>query len=361
MATVMTEWEKQLDYYPEEYKNAYKRFKRASEILLREPEPQVGLTPKEVIWTKNKTKLYRYIPTKEKTHPVPILLIYALINKPYIMDLTPGNSLVEYLVNRGFDVYMLDWGTFGPEDRDLTFDDFVMDYIAKAVKKVLRTSKADEISLLGYCMGGTLTSIYAALHPHMPIRNLVFMTSPFDFSDTGLYSVVLDERYFNLDKAVDTFGNIPPEMIDFGNKMLKPITNFVGPYVTLLDRSDNQRFVESWKLVQKWVTDGIPFPGAAYRQWIREFYQKNKLVKGELVIRGQQVKLENIKANVLNISASRDHIAMPCQVEALLDHISSKDKEYVCLSTGHMSVVYGPTAVKQTYPTIGDWLENRSK
>lgn len=360
MTMPRAEWEKQLDLYPEEYRKAYQRFRRASEVLLREPEPQVGLTPKEVIWTKNKTKLYRYIPKKEKTHSVPILLIYALINKPYIMDLTPGNSLVEYLVDRGFDVYMLDWGTFGLEDSHLKFDDFVLDYIAKAVKKVLRTANAEEISLLGYCMGGTLTSIYAALHPHMPIRNLVFMTSPFDFSDTGLYGPILDEKYFNLDKAVDTFGNIPPEMIDFGNKMLKPISNFVGPYVALLDRSENEQFVESWKLVQKWVADGIPFPGEAYRQWIREFYQKNKLVKGELLIRGQQVKLENIKANVLNISGERDHIALPCQVEALLDHISSVDKQYVCIPTGHMSIVYGKAAVQQTYPTVGNWLEERS-
>ncbi|MGG2016070.1 class III poly(R)-hydroxyalkanoic acid synthase subunit PhaC [Bacillus sp. S10(2024)] len=360
MTTLRAEWEKQLEMYPEEYRKAYRRFRRASEVLLREPEPQVGLTPKEVIWTKNKTKLYRYIPKKEKTHSVPILLIYALINKPYIMDLTPGNSLVEYLVDRGFDVYMLDWGTFGLEDSHLKFDDFILDYIAKAVKKVLRTANAEEISLLGYCMGGTLTSIYAALHPHMPIRNLIFMTSPFDFSDTGLYGPLLDEKYFNLDKAVDTFGNIPPEMIDFGNKMLKPISNFVGPYVALLDRSENEQFVESWRLVQKWVADGIPFPGEAYRQWIREFYQKNKLVKGELVIRGQQVKLENIKANVLNISAKRDHIALPCQVEALLDHISSVDKQYVCIPTGHMSIVYGKAAVKQTYPTVGNWLEERS-
>jgi polyhydroxyalkanoate synthase len=361
MASMLTEWEKQLDFYPEEYKNSYNRFKRASEVLYREPEPQVGLTPKEVIWTKNKAKLYRYVRKQENTHATPLLLIYALINKPYIMDLTPGSSLVEYLVDRGFDVYLLDWGTFGPEDSHLKFDDFVMDYIGKAVKKVLRVSGAEDISLLGYCMGGTMTSIYAALHPHMPIRNLVFMTSPFDFSDTGLYGVVLDERYFNLDKAVDTLGNIPAEMIDFGNKMLKPITNFAGPYVSLFDRSDNQRFVESWKLMQKWVGDGTPFPGEAYRQWIREFYQNNKLVKGELVIRGQQVKLENIKANVLNLSAQRDHIALPCQVEALLEHISSTDKEYVSIPTGHVSIVYGGTAVKQTYPTIGDWLEKRSQ
>jgi polyhydroxyalkanoate synthase subunit PhaC len=359
-SSLMNEWEKLLNAMPDQFKGAYNRFKRAAEIVTVEAEPEVGLTPKEVIWKKNKAKLYRYIPTQEKLHSVPILLIYALINKPYILDLTPGNSLVEYLVNRGFDVYMLDWGTPGLEDRNMKLDDYILDYIPRAVKKVLSTSEADEISILGYCMGGTMTSIFAALHPELPIRNLIFLTSPFDFEDTGLYGIFLDERYFNLDKAVDTFGIIPGEMIDFGNKMLKPLTNFYGPYVTLLDRSENQKFVESWKLMQKWVTDGIPFPGEAYRQWIREFYQQNKLIKGELMIRGRRVDLQNIKANVLNIAASRDHIAMPHQVEALMNVVSSEDKEYVLMETGHVSVVFGPKAVKETYPTIGDWLEQRS-
>jgi polyhydroxyalkanoate synthase subunit PhaC len=361
MTNVLTEWENQLDTLPEGVKNAWNRYKRASEVMLKDAEPLVGQTPKEVIWTKNKSKLYRYIPKQETLHPVPILLIYALINKPYILDLTPGNSFVEYLVDRGFDVYLLDWGTPGLEDRHMKFDDYVLDYIGKAVKKVLKKSQAEEISLMGYCMGGTLTSIYAALHPDMPIKNLVFMTSPFDFAETGLYGSFLKEEYFNLDKAVDTLGNIPPDMIDFGNKMLKPLTNFVGPYVSLIDRSDNQKFVNSWKLMQKWVGDGIPFPGEAYRQWIRDFYHGNKLVKGELMIRGRRVDLANIKANVLNIAAERDHIAFPCQVEGLLPHISSEDKQYVCLPTGHVSVIFGPSSIKVTYPTIGDWLEERSK
>jgi polyhydroxyalkanoate synthase len=292
---------------------------------------------------------------------VPLLLVYALINKPYILDLTPGNSLVEYLVNRGFDVYLLDWGTPGYEDKSMKLDDYVLDYIPRAVRKVLRTSKADEVSILGYCMGGTMTSAFAALHPELPVRNLVFMTSPFDFEETGLYGCFLDERYFDIDNVVDTLGLIPPEMIDFGNKMLKPTTNFYGPYVSLVDRANNEQFVNNWKLLQKWVSDGIPFPGEAYRQWIRDFYQQNKLIKGEFVVRGRKVNLKKITANVLNISADKDHIAQPHQVKALMGVISSKDKEYVSLPTGHVSVTFGPKAVKITYPTVGDWLEKRSK
>ncbi|MBM4762773.1 class III poly(R)-hydroxyalkanoic acid synthase subunit PhaC [Bacillus sp. B15-48] len=352
--------EEMVDTLPENMQKEFKRFKRVYEVLAKEPEPKVGQTPKEVIWTKNKAKLYRYQPAKVKTNKVPILMIYALINKPYILDLAPGSSLIEYLTNKGHDVYLLDWGTPGHEDRHMKLDDYVLDYIPRAVKKVLRTSNANEITLLGYCIGGTLTSMFTALHPHLPIRNLIFLTSPFDFSDAGLFTNWVDERYFNLDQMVDTLGNIPPETIDFGNKLLKPLANYFGPYITLADRADNEQFVHNWNLMQKWVGDGVPFPGEAYRQWIGEFYQKNKLIKDELYVRGQQVKLSNIHANVLNIAADRDHIAIPKQTERLMDKISSKDKTFKLIPAGHVSVTVGKGAVKHTYPLIDQWVTEHS-
>src|SRR5437899_4622704 len=140
-----------------------KKYETGMRILLEGAHANTGQTPKEVVWTKNKAKLYRYAPMAEKRFPVPILLIYALINRPYVMDLMPGNSLVEYLVNQGFDVYLLDWGTPGDEDKNLTFENYVLDYIPRAVRKVLRHSHAEELSLLGFCMGGTMTAMYAAL------------------------------------------------------------------------------------------------------------------------------------------------------------------------------------------------------
>lgn len=355
------EWEDILGMVPEELKSQMNRAKRFNEVMFVEPEPQVYQTPKEVIWTKNKATLYRFASHLPKTQRVPLLMFYALINKPYILDLAPGNSLIEYLVNRGFDVYLMDWGTPGPEDRYMKLDDYIMDYMPLAVKKVLRHSGADEVSVLGYCMGGTMTAIFSALHSHLPIKNLIFMTAPIDFSELGLFTNWLDERYFNLDKMVDTLGNVPPEMIDLGNKMLKPLVNFYGPYVSLAERVENKSFVDSWKLMQKWVGDGIPFPGEAFRQWIRDFYQNNKLIKGELVIRGQRVDLKNIKASVLNIGATRDHIAQPKQLEPLMDAISSQDKTLSLMPTGHVSIVFGRQALKHTYPTIGDWLAERSK
>lgn len=288
--------------------------KRAAEVLVKDPEPEVGLSPKEVIWTKNKTKLYRYISDKPTKYNIPLLLIYAMINKPYILDLTKGGSLIEYLVNQGFDVYLLDWGTPGLEDKHMKLDDYILDYIPRAVKKVLRKSEAEEVSILGYCMGGTMTSVFASLYPELPIRNLIFMTTPFDFSNTGLYGAMLDERYFDVDKVVESLGMVPPEMIDFGNKMIQPMANFFGPFVSLVERADNEKFVGNFKLMQKWLNDGIPFPGECYRQWIREFYQQNKLIKGELVVRGRKVNLKNITANVLNLSGEKDQIAQPHMV-----------------------------------------------
>ncbi|MDQ0199801.1 class III poly(R)-hydroxyalkanoic acid synthase subunit PhaC [Neobacillus ginsengisoli] len=354
------EWKEFADSVPQEYQQTFNRVIKATQVLTTDAEPEVGPTPKEVVWTRNKTKLYRYISEQPRKHKIPLLLIYALINKPYILDLTKGGSLIEYLVNQGFDVYLLDWGTPGYEDRNMKLDDFVMDYIPRAVQKVKKKSNVDEVSILGYCMGGTMTSIFAALHPELPIRNLIFMTSPFDFENTGSYGAMLDERYFNIDKVVDTLGVIPPEMIDFGNKMIKPMANTFGPFVSLVDRADNEKFVKSFKLLQKWLNDGIPFPGEAYRQWIRDFYQKNKLIKGELVIRGQKVKLENITANVLNLAGKNDLIAQPHMVEALMDAISSKDKEFKNLPVGHTSITFGSQASKITYPTISEWLAERS-
>lgn len=338
------------------------RIKRFTEILTSEAEPQTGQTPKETIWTKNKAKLYRYQPSVKKTNKVPILMVYALINKPYILDLYPGNSLIEYLTNQGHDVYLLDWGTAGYEDRHLKLDDYISDYIPRAAKKVLKTSNAKELTMLGYCMGGTMTAIFTALYgKDLPIRNLILLTTPIDFSNAGLYSNWLDKRYFQLDKLVDTLGNIPFEMIDYGNKLLNPIATTIGPYVSLADRVDNENFVLNWKLMQKWLSDGVPFPGEAYRQWIREFYQDNKLINDQLEIRGQHVQLSDIKANLLNVLATRDNIALPHQIAPLNEKVSSEDKTLHIVETGHVSVVTGRKAVKEIYPYIANWITEHSK
>ena len=339
-----------------------KKYARGMQIILDGAQAATGQTPKEVIWTKNKAKLYHYEPTIEKRFPIPILIIYALINRPYVMDLMPGNSLVEYLVNQGFDVYMLDWGVPGDEDQDLTFDNYVLDYLSRAVKKVLRHAHAEEFTLFGFCMGGTMSAMYAALFPGKPLRNLILLTTPVDFTpeEMGLYGLWTSEKFFNPDHMVEAFRNIPGELIDTGNRMAKPVTNYVGSYVTMWDRILQGKSMDTWLAMNKWVNDGIPFPGAAFRQWIREFYQQNKLVKGEIKLRGQRVDLSKISCSVLNIAGKKDHICTLPQAEATMNLISSDDKEFFVLDAGHVGLLTGSEAKKTLWPKVSSWLELHS-
>src|SRR5712692_2163753 len=340
-----------------------KKYRAGVQIMLEGAKAQTGQTPKEVIWAKNKAKLYRYEPTVEKRYPVPILLIYALINRPYVLDLMPGNSLVEYLVGKGFDVYMLDWGIPGDEDKNLAFENYVLDYIPRAVKKVLRAANAEELTMLGFCMGGTMTAMYAALFPGKPLRNLILLTAPTDFTteNTGLYGLWTSEKYFNPDHMAEAFGNIPGDLVDTGNRMVKPVTNYVGSYLTMWDRIMQDKSMDTWLAMNKWVNDGIPFAGAAFRQWIREFYQQNKLVKGEIKLRGRRVDLSNITCAVLNIAGKKDHICTVPQAEATMNAISSADKEFFVLDAGHVGLLTGSDAKRTLWPKISTWLELHSR
>lgn len=349
--------------YQEEVDKAVKRYNKAIELMTNPPEVAVGQSPKEVIWTRNKAKLYHYLPSDkaEKRYPVPLLFIYALINKPYVLDLRPGASLIEYLVSQGFEIYLLDWGTPGPEDANITIDDYVMDYMPRAVKHTLRHSKAKEISILGYCIGAALTTCFVATHPELPIRNMILMAAPLDFTEKGLFNVWLDPQYFNVNQVVQAYGNIPGEMIDFGSKLLKPYPNFIGTYVGAFDKLWDNRAVESWLSMQKWVNDGVPFCGAAFKQWVVDFYQHNKLTRGELKLAGQPVKLSNIKANLLNIIALQDHIAPPAQSRPIMDLVGSPDKEQILLPAGHVGLVVGRSASKGLWPALEKWLEARSE
>src|ERR1700686_627148 len=191
----------------------------------------IAQTPKELVWTLNKAKLYRYIPVvpKEKRRAIPLLLVFALMNRPYILDLRPGHSFVEFLVSRGYDVFLLDWGVPGPEDKNLKFDDYTLEYMPRAIRKLKAIIGAEEFSMLGSCIGAILTTIYAALLPDDGLRNLMLLTAPLDFSNKqGLtFARWTDEKHFDVDKVLAAFGNMPGEMMDYGAKALKPVENYI--------------------------------------------------------------------------------------------------------------------------------------
>ena len=324
----------------------------------------IAQTPKEVVWALNKAKLYRYVPVvpAEQRHPVPLLLVFALMNRPYILDLRPGHSFVEYMVKEGYDVFLLDWGVPGLEDKNLKFDDYVLDYMPRAIRKLKAVSGSDEFSLLGWCIGAILTSIYAALRPDDGLRNLILLTAPLDFSNSDgiTFAKWVNDGNFDIDRILARFGNMPGEMIDYGAKALKPVENYVSNYIKLWDNLDDPRMVQAWHAMNTWVTDNPPLTGGAFRQLIVDLYRQNKLMRGELQIRGERVDLSHIRANLLTVIAEADHITPTCQSEPIMAKVRSKDKELFRIAGGHIGIMAGSGASKHTWPHINQWLASRS-
>jgi polyhydroxyalkanoate synthase len=323
----------------------------------------IAQTPKQVVWTLNKAKLYRYVPMapEGKLHKTPLVLVFALMNRPYIFDLRPGYSFVEYMLRRGYDVYLLDWGSPGIEDKNLKFEDYTLEYMPRAIRKLQSLSGADHFSLLGWCIGAILTTIYAALRPE-GLRNLILLTAPLDFAakEKITFARWVDERYFDVDKVLAAFGNMPAEMIEYGAKALKPFENYVGSFLRLYEDLDDPAAVTAWHAMNTWVSDNIPMAGAAFRQLIVDFYRQNLLMQNRLVIRGETVDLTRIRANLLTVIAEADHITPPCQSETIIEKVGSADKELFRIAGGHIGIMAGSGAHKHAWPHIDGWLASRS-
>jgi polyhydroxyalkanoate synthase len=347
---------------------AYRRYFDGVRAVMNSLDVPVGLTPKETVWALNKAKLYRYLPTRpaEERYPIPLLLVYALINKPFIFDLCPGRSFIEYMVEQGFDMYLLDWGAPGPEDRNTSFDDYVTDYLYRAVRKMVRISGVDGISVLGYCLGATLTVVYAGLYPDAPIRNMILLTAPIDFSKQpeGSMAMWLAEGRLDVDKLVNTAENVPGELIRFWAKMLKPAENFVGAYVSLFKRVDDQgpasQAVLAWQAINRWVEDVIPFAGEAFRQFVTDYVRENELIKGVHMVDGQRVDLSSIRAPLLNIVAQYDHLVSQAQAESIMGQVSSADKELRVIPSSHVGIMASRGARYKLWPQVVEWLGERS-
>lgn len=343
---------------------AYSRYVKGAKAIIESYEIPVGLTPKETIWSLNKTRLYRYHPIKppQERYPIPLLLVYALINKPFIFDLAPGRSFIEYMLGEGFDIYLLDWGTPGLEDKNITFDDYISEYLHRAVRKVKRHSGSDEISMLGYCLGGTLAVAYAAAFPEVALRNLILLTAPVDFSNQpeGSMAMWLEEDRLDVDKLVGTYGNVPGELIRYWAKMLKPVENFAGAYVNLLKMVDDTDAVRGWQAINRWVEDVIPFAGEAFRQFVVEYLRQNTLITGEHMIKGRPADMANIEASLLNIVAKFDHLVAQSQSESIMDMVSSQDKHLMVIPSTHVGIMASSKARYKLWPEIVEWLGERS-
>jgi polyhydroxyalkanoate synthase len=344
--------------WQEEANRNFLRMKHFSEMVMNPKEPEVGPTPRQEIYRKNKSRLYRY--ESKRTHRIPVLFVPNLgISRPYIFDLMPKGSFIEYMTQQGFDMYLLDWGVFGPEDNDLTFEDVVTKILPRMADKTLQSSGAREISVLGYCMGAPISASFLGSKPEFPAKNFVDMAGPIDFSQAGLFARWLDARFFDVDKYVDTLGSIPADMVKAGFKLLKP-TMDLSTNLNLWWNLWNADYVSGFNALNKWANEYQPFPGEFFRQWVKDFYQQNRLIRGDLRMGGRPVSLRNIRCPVLAIGAKEDNIAPPACVKPLIGAVGSVDREYVELSGGHISLIAGRGASVHCWPKVASWLAARS-
>ena len=323
-------------------------------------DPAVGLTPKDVIHKRGTLQLYHYRAQTDEVYRVPLLLIMSLVSKPYILDLAPGQSFVEYLVQQGFDVYMIDWGVPRSEDKRLKLEDYVLDFIPECIDKVLEDSGEDELSIAGYCMGGLLSILYAALETDSPLRNLACFTTPVNYDGMRMFKRWTDPAHFDVDRVVDSLGNVPPSLMYASFNALRPVSLSLGR-VRLWDNMWNDDFVHSYRRFDRWAADQIPFPGEAFRQTTKELQQQNRLVKGEFELDGRTVDLSKITKPFIHVVAEHDHIVPYEAAKDLVPMVSSEDKQELCLKGGHVSLVAGPRAVGRLWPTLSDWLSERSE
>jgi polyhydroxyalkanoate synthase subunit PhaC len=335
------------------------RTQRFVDALLDTSTAAVGQTPKSVIWQRGPAKLYRYRARTTAQHPVPLLIVHSLISRSYILDLIPGNSFVEYLLDQGFDVYLTDWGVPSEADARLSLDDYVLDFLPRMVQAVLRESEAEELSMLGYCMGGLLTLLYAATHPDSPVRNVLSLATPVDFDHLGLQGIW--GRSVNADRLVDSFGNIPAELIKNSFRMLKPASEFSPVrYIGLWQNVEDDRFIEQFRAFDRWTQEHIPFAGETFRQTSADLVKGNKLVRGGMEMRGIPVDLKNITRSFLAIAAEGDHIVPMAATDKQIDLVGSEDKEFLTLPGGHVGLVAGRGARKVLWPKVASWLAQRS-
>jgi polyhydroxyalkanoate synthase subunit PhaC len=314
----------------------------------------VGVSPHDAVFSENKWRLLRYRSKVKSLHPTPVLMVPSLINRHYVLDLLPGRSVIEFLVEQGHDVFAIDWGTPGDEDRFLTFDTFCDRYLGRAIRRTTAIAGAERVNLLGYCLGGTLTAIHAALHPE-PIASLVALAAPIRFHNDSLLSIWTRTRTFDVGAVIEAFGNVPWPLMQASFHLLKPTLN-LQKAVQLLDRAEDEDFMEGFLAVETWSNDNVSFPGLAYEKYIEELYRKDNLIKGELYISGRRVDLSAIRCPTLAVTFEHDHIVPKESAQILLEKIGTDVRKLLHLNGGHVGAVVSRRAREGLWRALSEWF-----
>ena len=352
-----------------EFAEFQRRLLRGVELLgrIKDEDVQIATTPKREVFRQDKTVLYHYEPLAESSVKVPVLIAYGLIGRYTMTDLQEDRSLIRNLLMQGVDLYAVDWGNPTRTDRWLTVDDYVDGYLHQCVEFICREHGIDQINILGICEGGVFTLCYSALHPER-IKNLILTITPVDFhadqeegrSDHGFINLwVRSLRPEDIDQLIEANGNLPGELISSVFSMMTPMARLTKYNLGMLDLFDDENKLLNFLRMEKWLSDRPNHPGEAGKQWLKDLYQNNKLIKNEFELGGRTVDLANITMPVLNVYAKEDHIVPPGCSRALAKAVPTKDYTELELSSGHVGVFVSGKSQSILGVGLSKWLKAR--
>ncbi|MET0145426.1 MAG: alpha/beta fold hydrolase [Ilumatobacteraceae bacterium] len=321
-------------------------------------QPQIMPTPKDTIWSFEKIQLWQYR-SDNRTIGSPLLFVHSLVSRSYVFDLVPGNSVVQAFLDRGFDVYLVDWGVPDELEAGNTLSNYIDDYIPTLVREVSKAAGGADVTVFGYCYGGLLSLLSVAGNRDLPVQSLAVMATPVDFTPLGpLWTMIQPGRVEPAD-VLDNTGNVPADVMLNSIRSLAPLGD-INSYVNLWQHLWDDEFVAAHQVMTQWSRDHIPFPGATFLEAAELFSRRNLLPTGEVPVAGRTIELADITVPFLSILGEKDHIIPPSSTEVLTPLVGSDDVTEMRFPSGHVGLMIGRTAQRRNIPAMADWLESRA-
>lgn len=317
---------------------------------------QYQYNQRELVYQYDKVKLYHYRAKQKKINSVPVLVVFATVNRPEILDLFPEHSFIGGLLANGLDVYLLDWGYPDKQDQDISLDIYIVKYLHHCIQFMLESTQQEKINLLGICQGGLMCLLYSILFSH--IKNLILISTPIDFhTDDNVIGHMF--RKFDVDSFIQLTGNIPGLWLTNFFISLRPFELVGKKYLRFVDHINDNENTKKFLRVEKWLYDAPDQTSASFRELIKDFYQENKLIKGELYLNHQRIDLRHLKVPVLNIMASEDEIIPVSATQVLKNYVGSEDYTQEIFPSGHIGIYISEKVGKAMPAAIAKWLKNR--
>lgn len=347
-----------LDDLPREIASFVANVARAKERLAAWDDHTEWHSAREEIFVRGTTRLYKYTNSNPRPQGPPLLLVYSLVNRPSVLDLQPGNSLIGELVAAGFEVYLIDWGSPTFLDRTRTLSDYIVADLDACVETIRGHCCGEPVNLLGICQGGVFSVCYAALFPHK-VANLITTVTPIDFqTPTDLLSALL--RHIDVDVMVDNYGNLPGALLNALFLAQKPLQLSQRKYLEWIIGIENEPASTLFLAMERWIFDSPALAGAALREFAATFYRQNSFMQGLAQIGSHRVSLVNVTCPVLNIYAARDHLVPPTAARAMRNLVGTKDYSEIELAAGHLGIYVSAKIRQRLVAIIREWLSARS-